>query len=221
MLQYALGSLIAKEKDVDYVRMRDKQKLLVRLTLIQVGMELFESQSFAKTTVDQITNAAGVGKGTFYNYFETKEDLLVAGMAIMQEKETSLTEANVLRPALMWEKFVCLIDWSAKWIEAHPELSLIWSLERLRRGIEDNNPDSFDGQLRAIVVSGQQSGELRKDRPAENLFLEVTALFVFAIAGWVHNDKQHDLASAIKDSIHTYIMGAKNPAWEGVQNEDL
>lgn len=201
--------------------MRDKQKLLVRSTLIQAGMELFELQGFAKTTVDQITNAAGVGKGTFYNYFETKEDLLVAGMAIMQEKETGLANANVLHYASMWEKFVCLIDWSASWIEAHPELSLIWSLERLRRGIEDHNPDRFDGQLRAIIVSGQQTGELRTDRPADNLFLEVTALFVFAIACWVHNDKQHDLASAIKDSIRTYITGARNPEREGSRNEDL
>lgn len=45
--------------------------------------------------------AAGVGKGAFYNYFETKEDLLVAGMAIMQENETSLTQANVLFSASM------------------------------------------------------------------------------------------------------------------------
>ncbi len=203
------------------MRMRDKQKLLVRSTLIRAGMELYESQGFAKTTVDQITNVAGVGKGTFYNYFETKEDLLIAGMAIMQEKETSLTKANVLHPVSMWERLVGLIHWSASWIEAHPELSLIWSLERLRRGIEDHNPDSFDGQLRAIIVSGQQNGELRKDRPAESLLLEMTALFVFAIAGWVHNDKQYDLASAIQDSTRTYIMGAKNPAWEGIRDEDI
>ena len=203
------------------MRMRDKQKLLVRSTLIQAGMELYESQSFAKTTVDQITNAAGVGKGTFYNYFETKEELLVAGMAVMQEKETSLIQGNVLQSATTWEKFVLLIDGSATWIKAHPELSLIWSLERLRRGIEDHNPDSFDGQLRAIIVSGQQAGELRKDRPAENLLMEVTALFVFAIACWAHSDKQYDLASAIQDSLSTYIMGAKNAMREEGRDEVL
>mgnify|MGYP002623202679 CR=1 FL=1 len=191
------------------MRLRDKQKEMVRNALIEAGMALFESQGLAETTIDQITQAAGVGKGTFYNYFETKEDLLVAGMAIMQEKETSLAELDVLRPATLREKLDLLIDWSAAWIKAHPKLSLSWSLERLRRGLEDQSPKSFDGHLRAIILSGQQSGELRSDRPCDQILLEMTALFVFAIACWVHRDREYDLAAAIKDSIRTYITGAK------------
>src|SRR5690606_30861967 len=112
----------------DGLRLRDRQKDLVRTALIQAGMELYESQSFAKTTVDQITHSAGVSKGTFYNYFETKEDLLVAGMAALQEKDTSLAEALVLDPPTLQEKLDRLIGWSVTWIEAHPELALVWSL---------------------------------------------------------------------------------------------
>jgi AcrR family transcriptional regulator len=197
------------------VRIRDKQKDLVRTALIQAGMELFESQSFAKTTVDQITSTAGVAKGTFYNYFETKEDLLVAGMAVLQEQGSGPADAQLPEAASVREKLDRLIRWSTQWFEAHPELSLIWSLERLRRGIADHNPNSFDGQLLAIIVSGQHSGELRNDRPAEQLLLEMTALFVFALAWWVHNGQQHDLASAIRASIDTYITGAKGNVWEG------
>ncbi|WP_276357919.1 TetR/AcrR family transcriptional regulator [Cohnella caldifontis] len=190
------------------MRMREKQKELVRSALIQAGMKLYETQGFAKTTVDQITTTSGVAKGTFYNYFDTKEDLLVAGMAIMQAQDTSLASARVLQPDTLTEKLDRFIDWSASWIQAHPELAFIWSLERLRRGLEDHSPNSFDGQLRAIVVSGQQNGELRQDRPAEQLFLEMTALFVFAIACWVHHERQYELAAAIKDSIRTYLTGA-------------
>jgi len=191
------------------MRIRDRQKDMIRSALIRAGMELFETQPFAKTTVDQITSAAGVGKGTFYNYFETKEDLLVAGMAVLQEQETGLTDARVLEPASMREKLDRLIQWSVTWLEAHPELSLIWCLERLRRGIVDHRPHSFDGHLRSIIASGQQSGELRSDRSADQLMLEMTALIVFALSCWVHNRQEHDLASAIKASLDTYITGAK------------
>lgn len=199
------------------MRLREKQKELVRSALIEAGMSLFESQGLEETTIDQITQTAGVGKGTFYNYFETKEDLLIAGMALMHERETSLAELDVLAPATLWEKLELLIDWSATWIKAHPKLALTWSLERVRRGIEDHNPKSFDGHLRAIIVSGQQSGELRNDRSSEQLLLEMTSLFVFAIAFWVHHDQQYDLASAIKDSIRTYILGAKGPRLGGME----
>jgi AcrR family transcriptional regulator len=203
------------------VRLRDQQKDMVRSALIRAGMELFESQGFAKTTVDQITSAAGVAKGTFYNYFETKEDLLVAGMTAMLEQENGMAEARILEPASVRERLDRLIRWSAKWFEDHPELSLIWSLERLRRGIEDRSPNGFDGHLRAIIVSGQKSGELRNDRPAELLLTEMTALFVFALACWIHGGRRYDLATAVRTSIDTYITGAKGTEWEGKTDEFL
>ena len=43
-----------------------------------VALRLFHDQGFHDTTVEQITNAADVAKGTFFNYFETKEAILPA-----------------------------------------------------------------------------------------------------------------------------------------------
>ena len=37
-----------------------------------------QSAAFTETTVEDITNAADVGKGTFFNYFPSKEELLTA-----------------------------------------------------------------------------------------------------------------------------------------------
>src|SRR3989304_3428464 len=44
---------------------------------------LFARQGFFATTVEQITEAADVGKGTFFNYFPSKEHVL-AGFGEMQ-----------------------------------------------------------------------------------------------------------------------------------------
>ena len=41
-------------------------------------MELFGERGFLETTVEDITEAADVGKGTFFNYFPTKEHVLAA-----------------------------------------------------------------------------------------------------------------------------------------------
>ena len=40
--------------------------------------KLFLEQGVAPTTVEQITDGAGVAKGTFYLYFSSKEDILSA-----------------------------------------------------------------------------------------------------------------------------------------------
>ncbi|MCF8009505.1 MAG: TetR/AcrR family transcriptional regulator [Halanaerobiales bacterium] len=42
----------------------------------QAAVELFAKKSFSQTTVKEFTIQAGVGKGTFYNYFDSKVSLL-------------------------------------------------------------------------------------------------------------------------------------------------
>ncbi len=44
--------------------------------LFDAAMELFESQGYFATTVEQVTERAGVSKGLVYNYFRSKEELL-------------------------------------------------------------------------------------------------------------------------------------------------
>ena len=40
------------------------------------AMDLFSRRGFSETTVEEITRAADVGKGTFFNYFPSKEHVL-------------------------------------------------------------------------------------------------------------------------------------------------
>jgi AcrR family transcriptional regulator len=51
---------------------------LRRATLLAAAGTLFETQGVEATTVDEIALLAGVAKGTFYHYFETKADLIPA-----------------------------------------------------------------------------------------------------------------------------------------------
>lgn len=44
--------------------------------LLQTALALFLENGYERTTVEQITEAVGVAKGTFYHYFSTKQDLL-------------------------------------------------------------------------------------------------------------------------------------------------
>jgi len=44
--------------------------------ILDVAQELFFTQGYEKTSVDNIIKKVGVSKGTFYYYFKSKEDLL-------------------------------------------------------------------------------------------------------------------------------------------------
>ncbi|WP_138755508.1 TetR/AcrR family transcriptional regulator [Paenibacillus sinopodophylli] len=46
--------------------------------ILSVAMELFNSKGYEETSVSEIVRKVGVSQGTFYNYFQSKEDVLNA-----------------------------------------------------------------------------------------------------------------------------------------------
>ena len=59
--------------------------------LLQIAYRMFISRGYENTSVDEIIEEADIAKGTYYYYFETKEQMLeeVIGMMIDQEMETA------------------------------------------------------------------------------------------------------------------------------------
>ena len=55
---------------------RERRRAEVRERLFRAALRLFAERGFMETTVEDITEAADVGKGTFFNYFRTKEHVL-------------------------------------------------------------------------------------------------------------------------------------------------
>ena len=60
---------------------RARAKTAVRARILDAAMRLFSDRGIDAVTIDQIASSADVGKGTIYNYFRTKEDIVVAFMA--------------------------------------------------------------------------------------------------------------------------------------------
>lgn len=65
---------------------RDRKKSTVRANIIAKAIDLFSKHGIASVTVDQIAEAADIGKGTIYNYFDTKEAVVVAFMVDLERK---------------------------------------------------------------------------------------------------------------------------------------
>lgn len=57
---------------------RERRSAELRDRLFQAALQLFARKGYSETTVEDITNAADVGKGTFFNYFPSKEHILAA-----------------------------------------------------------------------------------------------------------------------------------------------
>jgi AcrR family transcriptional regulator len=61
---------------VETLSRRERKKVETRQKLLEAARALFHSKGYDATTVEEITERADVAKGTFFNYFPSKEALL-------------------------------------------------------------------------------------------------------------------------------------------------
>jgi AcrR family transcriptional regulator len=65
---------------------RERKKIAARTQILTSAIDLFSRRGLDSVTIDEIAVAADVGKGTIYNYFSTKEDIVVAFMADLEAR---------------------------------------------------------------------------------------------------------------------------------------
>lgn len=61
--------------------LRERKKQETRFAIFRAAMELFVAKGFDQVSVAQVAEAANVSKVTVFNYFPTKEDLVMVPMA--------------------------------------------------------------------------------------------------------------------------------------------
>jgi AcrR family transcriptional regulator len=71
---------------------RQRRSAEIRERLFNASLTLFARKGFAETTVEDITEAADVGKGTFFNYFPSKDHILLAFGEMQIQKLEGLIE---------------------------------------------------------------------------------------------------------------------------------
>lgn len=59
-------------------RISTEQRKQIHETLLTQSKELFIQYGFSKTSIDDIVNACGIAKGSFYSYYPSKEELFYA-----------------------------------------------------------------------------------------------------------------------------------------------
>ncbi len=57
--------------------LRERKKLKTKEAIQREAMRLFQDQGYEETTIEQIAAAAEISPSTFFNYFPTKEDVVL------------------------------------------------------------------------------------------------------------------------------------------------
>jgi AcrR family transcriptional regulator len=162
---------------------RSRRSAEFRQRIFLAALDLFAKKGFAETTVEDITNAADVGKGTFFNYFPSKDHILLAfGEMQLARLRQAVEEARQTHEPL--RSFIrSLVDRMTAEPARNPVLIRALLLAFL------SNPEvrkaMMDLQARVLALHaemvqlGQERGEIRSDLPP----IEVAQVFRQVIFG--------------------------------------
>ncbi|MGI9612730.1 MAG: TetR/AcrR family transcriptional regulator [Acidimicrobiales bacterium] len=161
---------------------RERNKADKQRRILGAAKELFQEQGFAETTTAQISDKAGIGAGTLYLYFESKEELLIevfqgdVGQAwhdAFDHLDRSLSLSQQLLQA-----FGSVSDFHRR----DPELARTYFKELLflSSGTTSSTDDfmrKYYDRLTVLLLEARESGQLRDDVPVAVLSRNMFALW--------------------------------------------
>jgi AcrR family transcriptional regulator len=152
---------------------RQRRSAEIRERLFRAALDLFAQKGFSDTTVEDITNSADLGKGTFFNYFPSKDHLLLA-FADMQLAKLQSTIEHLRTTGEPLPRFLRTL--ALRMTEEpgrNPSIVRALLLANLSstpvREAMRGNQARGHALLTEFVAIGQQRGELRNDLLASDI----------------------------------------------------
>ncbi len=181
-----------------------------RQAILAVAKQLFERQGYEATPIDQIIKQADIAKGTFYQHFATKLDVL---MVLEREAAAGKTRAALAalkagEPALiiLQEYLQTLGDW----FEGHEKIAETLILASLTKSNdEDGRHPELTGRgfVHALLQAAQQQGGIREDRDPWELTRMLGGLIAASVLNWCQSPKKGELGTDLKRSLETFLQG--------------
>ena len=151
------------------ISLRKQKKFQARQTILNAAARQFERHGFSNTSIAGIMQAANLGVGTFYNYFNSKEEVLLTLAKNLREQVTekilSAGEVNRSSSELLELSCVC----TAKLIDENRFILPLFISASEHSDKPEQIPQSLSPGFRElfeeIILRGQKRGEFRSDVP--------------------------------------------------------
>jgi AcrR family transcriptional regulator len=157
-----------------------------RKEIFDASAHLFLDNGFHETTMREIADAAGIGKSTLYDYFKSKDDIMISYFENELQQITDRAQEIMNQEQSIVEKLKKIMQMHLEYLVDNKNFYLKLTVEAQRLSIQSQQRiqtrrHAYQDMLRNLIEEGTRLGELRPVNPllaARSIFtLLSTAVF--------------------------------------------
>jgi len=183
---------------------RQLQADKTRAEIYSIAVSLMEKQGFANTTIQEISEKAGVSIGTFYHYFRSKEDIFLDIFKKADEFFETTVASKLAQAAESGSNVEDLIVLYFKYYAKYNfkrGIANISQLYNTKNKLFIKKGRFMQTLLSALIEKGQASQELSSDMTPE----EATANLFIASRGVIYDWCIHEASYNLEQKMETYM----------------
>ena len=192
---------------------RERKKEETRARVLSTAIKLMNERGFDALTVEAIADAADVGKGTIYNYFETKEDIVVAFFVDLERRVQNKIARLTDKHGSLEQVLISFLQHQFRLKRPHLQFVRIFFAQMFTRP-EQMYP--YVVELQAIIdpplvrlfESLQKRQLLRRDVPIELIVLNFKTMHFGLSAMWaLEGPPWHGTSKALPSQVSLFCSG--------------
>lgn len=194
----------------------EKEQVLIKRNLLGVGKELFEKYGIKATSVDKIVERVGIAKGSFYNFYNSKESLIY-NIILEIEQKMHIEEMNNLNAFLTEMEFTKALNLtirkSLNYLKEEPLLMIINDPQLICTILSkitesERNRGDYQNQIRIldfIEVGEKQGYSLTIKKSAFNSIL-LSFFTMYVNQNMIGEDSEEALNVIMKATLDTIFL---------------
>ncbi|MBN1641625.1 MAG: helix-turn-helix transcriptional regulator [Anaerolineae bacterium] len=209
----------------------ERRKREVRERLMEAAWQLFSDRGYEETTVAEIAEAADVAKGTFFNYFPTKESIaeqiMLWRIDLLRERvlgapdapQSALARIKLLMAA-MGDEFapkqgLARMGFMARIGAPVPRQEAVADEPQVRRRIlvrfgapaHRHSVHHMGSVIHELVVQAQAQGEIRADVEPGLVARLLMTSWLYHFSKWEHEEADFPGEESVMHAIDVLIEG--------------
>jgi AcrR family transcriptional regulator len=188
---------------------RERRRIETREKLYRTAMELFAKRGFLETTTEDITDAADVGQGTFFNYFPTKSHVLLLlvekQLGKVHEAVQEAQAGDVPSREVLHRFMYAIVEELAKSRALTQSLLTVFVSQLESRELMAITQVQGRHGVAKICAIGQQRGEIRNDRKPADLAMTFQRNVLGTLLIW---------SMQAKGDLHAWLENTFEDFWE-------